>query len=231
MAATILDHTVSSTTERGVEINQGEILRPWKDDSWTQIRVGMRYFMLNDTGSTPSAGTYSAFGLCSGASGPLSVSTPHALLTGNFNSSATAASITRGTVTGGIRLSSTSNYLIKIENSSRSAINISPWSIMLQATSSSFYTSVSWLDITRGTPYVVRHGYNAALGTVISADTFVTQMQAAGDPAFTNHNIATVSGGASVDESTYGTFDHVCVSWNINVPTFIVTDLIVVKLA
>lgn len=231
MAATVLDHTVNSTTERGVELSSGQILRPWKDDSWTKIRVGIRYFMINDTGSAPPAGTYRAFGLCSGASGPLSVSTPHALLTGNFNSSAAASSITRGTITGGIRLSSSSNYLIKIENSSSTAVNICPWSIAIQSTSTSFYTSVSWLDITRGTPYTVRHGYNAANGAVISASTFLSQITAAGDPSFTNHSVATVSGGASIDEATYGTFDHVCVSWNTSLSNPVITDIIVVKLA
>jgi hypothetical protein len=255
MAATILDYTFG-TTDRGVKLSEGEIIRPWKDDSWTKIRVAIRYCALDDPSSAPSAGAAFLFGVCSGSTNTLgSATTDHAIFfgnaryTGTYNPYSQNTSLTDESFS--YAMSSTpyakickrENSLTNTPTDTSISFNTS-FHLNLLGTSvgsSTFYAGCGWLDITRGSPnYTVRAGFPSIDSTsttspAVSRATFLEQMISSSDPDSAGlialKATLPTAKSLAIDEATYGTLDHVCVFWNRSAPTVFIQDIIVVKLA
>lgn len=254
MAATILDYTFQDT-ERGVLLEEGEILRPWKDDSWTTIRVGIRFTTINDYGDDLPTGTIFKLGLCSGSTNTLgSATTDHGIFYGNIlNASGFGQLLWNNTsynISGnplvvytdascilfGLHVNS-SSYTIPANTS-----NFRMWGAASSNTTITPYGAV-YFQLTRGgspTTYKVRVGYLSVSNTPtvaypsVSRDTFIAEMQAT-TPNFAPWcaNSSDSTSILSIDESTNGTFDHANFFWNrsSSVAAPFVSDFMVVKLA
>lgn len=243
MSATVLEYTFG-TTDRGVKLSEGEIIRPWKDDSWTTIRVGVRFCALDDTGSAPTAGSSLLFGVCSGSTNTVtSATTDHAILVGN-SYGAGSAGYTSSTFSDadafGARYGTPNPRIIKKENSSTGVYTVGSTVglsfIGNTASSATFFSCVASLDITRAATYTFRYCVpDIGTGTVdvitTSQADFLAQMTAS-SPSLSRHTTSSViNSTTTIDEATYGTLDHVTFSWNRAAPTMFIQDIIVVKLA
>lgn len=245
MSATILDHTVGATTERGANLSAAQILRPWKDDSWTTLRIGVRYCGINDTGANIPNPVWS-IGVCSGST--QAVGDPlcaHGLYVGNNRSAVdNYLNMTRTAGADHVMFWDSGNtiYLGKYENSG----TVTPFATgpgvcslppILVATSTTPKWRPFWFEITRDGGgagiYTARSSYRSAstfeTGGAISASTFLSQMELV-TPSFTGMSYWTHT-GLAIDEATYGVFDHINIFWDRLAPTVHISDVVVIKIA
>lgn len=242
MAATILDYVYTGVTERGVELSEGQILRPWKDDSWTKIRVGVRATSTNDPNTaigqahnTPlPAGSWIKMGICSGTSGFGSASTTHGIFTGNIGTNPDPSTLT-------YRFS-TSNYYYAFTTTTVAAVQVgTSWTktagsflnyfFPCTLSSNPLYFMYS-LDVERTSASVCTmriFNVSTLIPTNLTRDAFLSQITSS-TPSLSNYTYQTAQ-TLSVDESANGVFDYFNIWWNRSYLTPHISDVAVVKLA
>ena len=244
MPATILDHTVGATTERGANVSGAQLIRPWKDDSWTTIRIGIRYAGIGDPGTNIATPVFST-GLCSGSvncAGDTTVA--HGLYVGNFrNNVANYTNYIRTSGTNQVLFYDGGNtlYVSKYENQSASApthfasVVAQAPPIVVATTGAVLPWRAWWFEVTRDGGgagiYTGRVPYRNATSfetTNVTQATFLAQMEAA-TPTFTGMGTNALTNMA-IDEATYGVFDHVNLFWDKSSPTIHITDFVVLKI-
>ena len=242
MPATILDFTAGDT-ERGVKIQNSQIFRKIKDDTWTTLRVGVRWICTDDTTSAPTAGAQFALGLCNGSTeGMGSSNRKHCLVLTNVNSSGNITSI--GRVIGALIFALTTaapstnlrvcKYLNNVQTiGSDWMFAESSISRFIQGgISSTFYSTVFFFDITRASPdYTLRGFMKTGVDTATTTrQIFLEQMEAT-TPLVSGYEYTGTPRTIAVDEAIDGTLDHFHFYWNRTAPSITILDAAVCKIA
>lgn len=243
MSALVTDYTYG-TTERGVNLANGQIfarLDPSLVGSWSNLVVGMRFFMTGDTGAAPGSANY-WFGLSSGAAAGIGDATPaHCVGWGNRTITGTQQTINARTVVSTNWFyygTSSGTYFGKIVNgtwtaaSSFATYNRFPG---ILPGAGSIRQGVIFLYFKRGTPNwnvaclaptTVNVNCSSAVfrEMVQSCWHFPTPSSDTLDGCGTYYNDTSLR-TLAVDEATDGTLDYVNLWWDTAAPSLVVLDL------
>jgi len=242
MPATILDYT-AGTTERGVKIQNSQIFRKIKNDTWTRVQVGVRWLCDDDPGTNPSAGSQFALGLCNGdAEGMGSSNRKHILVASNVDTSNVATGFTRNVSSDifslytNLGVGATSCKFVNNVHTSASgtiqSIN-STYRILQSGLSTTFNATIFIVDILRdvSNTYSIRvfSNDNGGAGVTTTRAAFLQQIEST-TPALTSYSLGPYR-TIAVDEATDGVLDHFHFYWNRSAPSIILLDTAVAKIA
>ena len=243
MPATILDYT-AGTTERGVKLQNSQIFRKIKNDTWTHIRVGVRWICDDDSLANPTAGSQFALGLCNGdAEGMGSTNRKHCLVATNLNSSGNLSNLSRQFSSDtyfSLTFTPGANYAGKYINNVLtlpggplvSSLAVGPF--VAAGINGTFYSPIFFFDIIRDTPNYSVNGFIHTASTpgasaIVSRPVFLSQMEAL-TPSLVNYQYGVLQ-TIAVDETTDGVLDHFHFYWNRSAPSIILLDVAVAKIA
>jgi len=242
MAATIETVTIGSNTEKGVVLRNSQIFRKIRDNSWSKLQLGMRFFFIDDPAAVPSAGAILSFGLCNGSSAGIGDATPkHCLAATTMSNLGAGVAWGRDASSGDYTLLThtwTDLYRQRYVNGVRTSAG--QWSTAAVSGGAYIPKGTSYIarcallfSIERGSPnFTINIFGRNTLGTNQTLPTraqFISQIEAT-SPSILSHT-AGVSSTIGIDEATNGVLDHVNVWWNRSAPALFITDISVAKLS
>ena len=234
-------------TTRTALLQNAQLYRQIRDNSWTTLRVGVLFGHNDASGAAPPSGTVLAMGLCAGNTNGVGSAVPgHWVGMASWGSTKGSITFSRSAFASGIRMSfpTTGAQIGKIVAgtwTTGGAVTATSESLYFWSTQAGDGTvgngqKMLAVTFTRAAPNMsVQVFFSENSSTTVSAGfpvprgSFLSQMEAA-SPAVSQH----VSGPVrtfAVDEATHGVLNHVNIWWNRTSPGVWIDDIKVVKLA
>lgn len=227
MSLIVRSKSLSGETDQYVEVSNDELVRPLEvDDSWTRIRIGIR-FQFTNTGAdlSPTNPPRFALGICSGSAGFIAGPT---YFVGGFTTPATwtftAASGSNMAYYFTDRFSGR-----KIGSTITNGVHLGTTVVPCDPSTT---TRRLWImDIIKGSPNYSVYSLACGGGSIAASpdaleENFyaVTNISLATTPQFPNHSFSTAG---SIAVASGFVFDHFCCSWDQSSIVLQVSDVAV----
>lgn len=230
LTAEIVTRTISGETDKRLRISDGYYVRRVSeligDDTWTKIRILMRFSFLTEKANGDYKGYPSwFFGLCTGTDSP-----PGTLSPQHFAGLESNSNTLRVTTSGAYFARQSHNGTDPIPTVYKGGIKTSGSYIFLSGTisrSAARLPSYYGITFTRNSPTSMSCVWYVKGAS--SVDDFASALEATADvPGNADNN---TSFSLEPDETTYGELDSVCFSFLGDVDSFEISDLAVKRLA